>query len=64
MTSYCGDGVVQDCEVCDDGNFTAGDGCSPYCTLEATVCGDGVINTCGALTGTYLVDGNEQGYCA
>ena len=30
----CGDGFVDAPEVCDDGNMTAGDGCSPTCTLE------------------------------
>jgi len=30
----CGDGVVDDGEACDDGNTTAGDGCSPVCQEE------------------------------
>ncbi len=33
--SGCGNGVVQPpLEACDDNNDTAGDGCSPTCTLE------------------------------
>jgi cysteine-rich repeat protein len=33
-TGRCGDGTVTAPEVCDDGNTTAGDGCSPTCTRE------------------------------
>lgn len=29
--AVCGDGVVGDDELCDDGNLIAGDGCSPGC---------------------------------
>ena len=55
----CGDGVVGKTEECDDGNTTAGDGCSGACTLESgwvcptagkacafqdtTVCGDSEV---------------------
>jgi cysteine-rich repeat protein len=50
----CGDGVSAGAEGCDDGNATAGDGCSALCAVEpgytcngapsacATTCGDGV----------------------
>jgi cysteine-rich repeat protein len=31
---YCGDGVVQSAEWCDDGNATRGDGCNPDCKLS------------------------------
>jgi cysteine-rich repeat protein len=34
-TPGCGDGVIQLGEQCDDGNGTAGDGCSATCTAEA-----------------------------
>ena len=36
---YCGDGVVEDNEECDDGNTVAGDGCDANCTA-AIICGD------------------------
>ena len=43
----CGNGVLEAPEGCDDGNTTAGDGCSPTCTLEPMPDG---IDTCpGAL---------------
>ena len=32
---FCGDGIAQPPqEQCDDGNFTAGDGCSPRCRVQ------------------------------
>ena len=31
---YCGDGIKQTDEECDDGNFNNNDGCSAYCKLE------------------------------
>ncbi|MGH1343523.1 MAG: trypsin-like serine protease [Nannocystales bacterium] len=30
----CGDGVLQEGEICDDGNGVEGDGCNPDCTLS------------------------------
>lgn len=40
---YCGDGLVNGTEACDDGNTDTGDGCDASCLLEIpTVCGDGV----------------------
>ena len=39
----CGNGTLETPEQCDDGNVTAGDGCSPTCTLEAPPPG---IDTC------------------
>jgi len=44
---HCGDGVLDDgwayAEVCDDGNYVSGDGCSDLCVLDR--CGDGVLDT-------------------
>jgi len=49
----CGDGVLGGTEACDDGNNTAGDGCSTACAVEANyVCNVpgkpcALIGTCG-----------------
>ncbi len=50
--SYCGDGVLNPGEACDDGNFDEGDGCSTSCTIE--VCGNGVVDA-----GEACDDGNQ-----
>jgi cysteine-rich repeat protein len=46
---FCGDGIVNAPEQCDDGNQTACDGCSPTCEREVGfLCGDGVTDpACG-----------------
>lgn len=44
---FCGNGVVDGSEQCDDGNDVATDGCTTACTVN--VCGDG-----------YLYDGEEE----
>lgn len=40
--SFCGDGLVDAGERCDDGNLLPGDGCSFACTLP--MCGDGLVD--------------------
>lgn len=40
--TYCGDGLVNGAEECDDGNNLSHDGCSALCLSE--FCGDAVIN--------------------
>ncbi len=44
--SFCGNGVINDGEECDDKNQNSGDGCSSVCKREADVgfCGDGILN--------------------
>jgi cysteine-rich repeat protein len=43
ISNSCGDGVVDQGEVCDDGNIINGDGCAADCK-SAEACGDGVTN--------------------
>ncbi len=41
IPASCGDGVVQQGEVCDDGNNISGDGCSRDCQ-STEICGNGI----------------------
>ncbi len=50
----CGDGVVQGSEVCEDGNFIGGDGCSADCLSDET-CGNGYLDS---VVGETCDDGN------
>jgi cysteine-rich repeat protein len=54
ITNNCGNGVVDQGEVCDDGNIVNGDGCSSDCK-SAEGCGDGVVNMAA---GEVCDDGN------
>lgn len=53
---YCGDGIPQSAEQCEDGNTVSGDGCSKFCRKEVSPapvdptvaqntarCGDGIV---------------------
>ena len=51
----CGDGAVDDDEVCDDGNTTSGDGCSALCD-STEPCGDGIVTVA---LGEVCDDGNH-----
>jgi cysteine-rich repeat protein len=55
-TAFCGNGVAEAPEACDDGNTTNGDGCSSTCALES----GGVVFDCPGqgvlLTGTGSAD--------
>jgi cysteine-rich repeat protein len=54
----CGDGIVGLGEQCDDGNTTAGDGCSPACQTEPCYTCSGSPSTCTTLpAGTSCDDG-------
>ena len=55
IDAQCGDAVVDDDEVCDDGNTVSGDGCASNCqTLE--VCGNALLDL-----GEVCDDGNLTG---
>jgi len=34
--AFCGDGIIEDTEACDDGNTLSGDGCSSDCLSVET----------------------------
>jgi len=42
----CGNAVLNPTEGCDDGNLTAGDGCSPWCEVETDFVCVGSPSTC------------------
>ncbi|TNM97688.1 hypothetical protein fugu_013934 [Takifugu bimaculatus] len=49
---YCGDGLIQGLEECDDSNLLDGDGCSKKCRMEAG------FNCKGAPSQCYVFDGD------
>ena len=66
---FCGDGVIQAPETCDDGNTADGDGCSSTCRTEGPAAcpagtqdndGDG---TCSPTCATATVDCHDRGQC-
>jgi cysteine-rich repeat protein len=54
-TAFCGNGVAEAPEVCDDGNNVAGDGCAADCTFEA----GGVLKDCPGQGITLSGAGND-----
>jgi cysteine-rich repeat protein len=65
----CGNGAIEtswlpsgtsSTEACDDGNTTAGDGCSATCTIESGYSCSGAPSMCAPICGDGLVTGPEQ----
>lgn len=59
LTGRCGDGVIAPAETCDDGNTTAGDGCSATCTIESGYTCAGTPSACSTICGDGLIRGSE-----
>jgi len=56
----CGNGVLEGAETCDDGNTTAGDGCTATCTVQAGYACAGAPSVCALVVcGDGLVRGTE-----
>ena len=45
-TEYCGDGIVNGNEACDDNNTVSKDGCSPTCVIEISSNNIAINQTC------------------
>ncbi len=57
--SFCGDGIPEGREACDDGNMVNGDGCESDCTVTPdTFCGDGIPEGTEACDDGNLVNGD------
>ncbi|MBX3272894.1 MAG: DUF4215 domain-containing protein [Sandaracinaceae bacterium] len=54
VEGFCGDGLLDRGEECDDGNNRDGDGCSASCRVEV-FCGDGILDP-----GEECDDGNNR----
>ncbi|MEM3113424.1 MAG: DUF4215 domain-containing protein, partial [Candidatus Pacearchaeota archaeon] len=55
-TQYCGDGIINGPETCDDGNTNNGDGCSSTCQIEQQLQTSLFFEAeNGSLTGPYSV---------
>ena len=70
-TPYCGDGIIEGAETCDDGDAQPGDGCSDTCQIETgwlctgtpslcreTLCGDGIVEGTETCDDGNLDDGD------
>ena len=56
----CGDGIIAGTEQCDDGDTTAGDGCSATCTVESGWSCSGQPSQCHTICGDGIIAGAEQ----
>ena len=59
-TAVCGDSQVGTGETCDDGNATAGDGCSDMCAIETGWTCSGTPSVCSTICGDSIIAGTEQ----
>jgi fibro-slime domain-containing protein len=62
-TGYCGDGILESGEQCDDGNSVPGDGCSGTCQIEpgytCQMPGKPCVLTVTLTCGDGKIEGNE-----
>ncbi|MBK9259754.1 MAG: DUF4215 domain-containing protein [Polyangiaceae bacterium] len=59
VDSLCGDGQTTGAEACDDGNGSAGDGCSATCSVEMGYSCVGTPSVCTAICGDGMIVGAE-----
>lgn len=74
---YCGDGIRNGTEECDDGNTTNGDGCNQYCRIERSTvtptptpvagaaCNQSCVNNADCANASYIcyTGADRQGVC-
>lgn len=62
---FCGNGVLDPGEECDDGNIMDGDQCSSVCivSLEVPVCGDGIVQNAEVCDDGYGNSNTEPNAC-
>ncbi|XP_063074989.1 pappalysin-2 isoform X2 [Engraulis encrasicolus] len=58
---FCGDGLLQGTERCDDGNLLDGDGCSKKCTMEPSFNCEGQPSLCYVFEGDGICEEFEKG---
>src|SRR5262249_9737741 len=58
LPTICGNGVLEPTETCDDGNLTAGDGCSAACAVEPRLESEPNNNTTDATGNAVQVTGD------
>uniref|UniRef100_A0A8C7I9L0 Pappalysin 2 n=1 Tax=Oncorhynchus kisutch TaxID=8019 RepID=A0A8C7I9L0_ONCKI len=59
--AYCGDGLLQGTEDCDDGNLLDGDGCSKKCHMESGFNCNGEPSLCYVFEGDGMCEEFERG---
>ncbi|XP_055739245.1 pappalysin-2-like isoform X1 [Salvelinus fontinalis] len=59
--AYCGDGLLQGTEDCDDGNLLDGDGCSKKCHMESGFNCNGEPSLCYVFEGDGVCEEFERG---
>lgn len=57
---FCGDGIVNGDEECDDGNTEPGDGCSSECTIEPGWECEGEPSVCIPICGNGIIAGDQE----
>jgi cysteine-rich repeat protein len=56
---FCGDGLIVGSEACDDGDLTAGDGCSAGCAVEPGWTCRGSPSSCATTCNDSIIAGSE-----